>query len=192
METRSEHFETGVNETVMAKIKTYMGDNPNVDINKTATAKQRLETKIQKEEDGCWTWTGGIDRGMPTYTYARGKKINIRRYMIESSRQGDLPKSIILSTSCGNSRCVNPDHIGYYNLRDSANINMADKHPFTFKDGKCSRGHDVTLPGAIKIRKGTGQQRCVECTRIHTREYRARKAAAQSSPEETLDNNAGQ
>lgn len=199
MENRSEHFETGTGEAVNANIRTYMGENPDIDINKSVDTKKRIDALIQKSEDGCWTWAGGMNGNLPAYSSYKFGKINVRRYLIESSREDALPKSVLLRTACGNNRCVNPEHIGYNLAGEHPGVNIGTERAFSFKDDRCVKGHDLTLPRAIVTssrsdRGGAPRRDCRECLNIRKRANKAAKRAAQAStsPEETLENESGQ
>lgn len=74
--------------------------------------KSRFERKIWKDlATGCWNWTGGCDtRGYPrirfgdTILYARHAAVLIYRKVPAAEK-------IRHTMSCGNQKCVNPDHV---------------------------------------------------------------------------------
>jgi DNA-binding CsgD family transcriptional regulator len=74
--------------------------------------EERFWAKVEKEgHGGCWIWTGYVlpDGGGPFYSYAYKKNLRPRRYVWKTLRQDPVPHIVI--TSCGNDRCLNPDHL---------------------------------------------------------------------------------
>ena len=74
---------------------------------------ERMRTKIDKQQDGCWVWTGSVDghgygqireggRGSPL--------IGAHRASYENAK-GPIPNGLDLDHLCCNPRCVNPDHL---------------------------------------------------------------------------------
>lgn len=58
----------------------------------------------------CWEWTRALsDRRHPTLRY-KGRVINARRAVYEMSGRKLLGRSFVVTT-CGNARCLNPDHL---------------------------------------------------------------------------------
>lgn len=69
----------------------------------------RIKAKIVVE-NGCWLWQGGMNgvRNQPVIRF-RGSLIIIRRAFYEELH-GDI-KSAYTRVTCGNPRCVNPEHV---------------------------------------------------------------------------------
>jgi hypothetical protein len=58
----------------------------------------------------CWEWERAISNGRyPTLRY-KGRVINARRAVFEMAGGKLQPKSFVVVT-CGNARCLNPDHL---------------------------------------------------------------------------------
>lgn len=58
----------------------------------------------------CWEWERAISNGRyPTLRY-KGRVINARRAVFEMSGGKLQPKSFVVVT-CGNARCLNPEHL---------------------------------------------------------------------------------
>lgn len=57
----------------------------------------------------CWLWRGAISYGSPTFK-RNGKKQQARRYVYELCI-GPIPLEHRVTTTCGEARCVRPDHL---------------------------------------------------------------------------------
>lgn len=59
---------------------------------------------------GCWIWNGTRQRGKPPTTTWKTKTMTVRKcmYLIVNGIVYE-PKSV--HTTCGNLRCINPDHL---------------------------------------------------------------------------------
>lgn len=80
------------------------------------TLRARFDGRVQKEECGCWRWTGTFcgDYGVLDVRDDSGKrrriracKLAIRLYYGERRARSHKPRH-----SCGNRWCVNPEHLG--------------------------------------------------------------------------------
>lgn len=81
----------------------------------TPRERERLETLVRESvdisADGCWIWRRGIksrDEGCGVVWF-RGKSWRAHRLAFMVFR-GQLPDQLLRHT-CGNSQCVNPDHL---------------------------------------------------------------------------------
>lgn len=62
------------------------------------------------EEVGeCWEWGGYYGNGVPS-VYQGGRMRSVRKVMLQLSGV-ELGKKSHFGTSCGNGRCVNPEHV---------------------------------------------------------------------------------
>jgi hypothetical protein len=74
----------------------------------------RFATKIAPQENGCWHWTGHIDRwgygtsGRVPGTKSRPEHAHRRAWRLFV---GEVPRGLHLHHKCRNKRCVNPDHL---------------------------------------------------------------------------------
>jgi hypothetical protein len=63
----------------------------------------------------CWEWQGhAASCGTPKINAVKGGKRNVfsgRRVVWEFANGKALPSNVLLTTNCGNPRCLNPDHL---------------------------------------------------------------------------------
>ena len=81
-------------------------------MSRTVKTKSLIE-KIQGhvvEQDGCWIWTGAVQIAcgcVPTMNH-NGKVGAVRRFILEE--QGVVLGKRVATYTCGNPKCVHPDH----------------------------------------------------------------------------------
>ncbi len=72
--------------------------------------KQRILSKIHKDENGCWLFTGAIHwRGYGAFWF-KNKTISAHRASYELFK-GPIEKNLLVCHHCDVQRCVNPDHL---------------------------------------------------------------------------------
>lgn len=75
------------------------------------TPEERFWGRVEKQDDGCWGWTGPVQKesgyGRICIDY---KRVPVHRYAYELL-QGPLDKGKHVLHKCGNKLCVNPDHL---------------------------------------------------------------------------------
>lgn len=82
-----------------------------------------LESKVVKNADGCWLWQG--------YTRGGYGKVNVRRrrmsvhVYVYRVVHGDIPKGDHVHHRCGESTCVNPDHLALSTARENVGEMLA-------------------------------------------------------------------
>lgn len=62
-------------------------------------------------EGDCWNWLSTTDRTTPVMRdpLTHGRTVNVRRFTLEL--MGRKMARLLATVSCGNLRCVNPDHL---------------------------------------------------------------------------------
>lgn len=104
--------------------------------------KSWLLTMINKDENGCWNWTGLTHYGYGT-TMFNGKHMGVHRlsYMLWV---GNIDKNKLIRHRCNNRVCCNPKHLipGTYseNQKDRAKIGKAGNYKCTKQLVKRPRG----------------------------------------------------
>ncbi len=77
----------------------------------TEKLKRRFWAKVNREEGGCWIWSGSQDKGVG---YGRikieGKNLRASRVSYTLATGKD-PREMVVRHTCGNKSCVNPEHL---------------------------------------------------------------------------------
>lgn len=76
-----------------------------------ADVRDLLMSHVDKQEHGCWVWTGYVDKktGYARFNYP-GRSILAHRTSYELFK-GPIPDGLHIDHLCRNRRCVNPDHL---------------------------------------------------------------------------------
>lgn len=80
--------------------------------NKLDSLRARLERKIWKDlVTGCWNWTAAVDtRGYPRIRF--GNEVLYAYHATVLVYRGvTRDAQVKMRITCGNRRCVNPDHV---------------------------------------------------------------------------------
>lgn len=118
---------------------------------------QRFLDRIEKAENGCWIWTGklGGSHRNPEF-YFKGRRRSAKRiaWLVFTGKRP--PKDQSLWSSCGDTRCVNPEH-------QVLQSGIAKREV-------CHRGHELT-PENVYV-TSQGRRACRTCIRDNSRTYR--------------------
>lgn len=156
-----------------------------------------IESRITKT-DNCWEWQGTMSFKEPRYcTTRKGVKVNIqvRRYIYQNFI-GQLQKELVVKTSCGNPKCVNPKHL---ELNTISKKQIDGQAPRKRKEQcaaitHCPQGHEyagynliegvthkkVTLKDGTKKVTPYPSRWCRTCVNARNQQYRARRAATRA------------
>jgi len=149
---------------------------------------ERFWEKIDIPDDlaECWIYTGYHDCGGYGKLWAdapstlRFRTHRISYALARDIHPADLPSNVVVRHTCDNPPCVNPSHLvggtQADNMRDMSERKRA-RNQYQFIDGKCSNGHDITIPSNIQT-YGNGRERCRACVIQSQANFRARRHAA--------------
>ncbi len=73
------------------------------------TLADRLWARVSRTE-GCWEWTGPVSDHGWGYISDRGRMRLVHRVSYELAF-GPIPEGQVVHHTCGNARCVRPDHL---------------------------------------------------------------------------------
>lgn len=78
---------------------------PSTEAQKRAAHEERMRKVVRDAETGCWTWTGARTGKRMQYPVAA------KHRAIYETLVGPIPPVHDLHHECGNTLCVNPDHL---------------------------------------------------------------------------------
>lgn len=128
-------------------------------------------------EDGeCWVWTGAkVGRGYGHFTQGGESKMILAHRWAYEAMVAEIPDGLELDHLCRNKACVRPDHLEP--VTHAVNI---ERNPNAINNTcglvtRCPQGHEYDERNTRVYR---GRRHCRACARMHTANWRARKAAA--------------
>lgn len=79
----------------------------------------RLWSKVLRgEPDACWIWTAAVgEKGHPVMSIGALGSRSARR-MVWALEHGEVPKRRMVTTTCGQKRCLNPAHLALRAVED--------------------------------------------------------------------------
>lgn len=134
-----------------------------------ATQLERFWRYIDMQPNGCWQWTGAIDKdGYGHFGPEHGKRVRAHRWAYEKY-VGPIPAGLTLDHLCNRPGCVNPGHL----IPATVGANMlrgSSPSAVNARKSECPKGHP--LDGSF-ISNGKKKRRCLICHRENERARRA-------------------
>lgn len=139
---------------------------------------ERVLSRIAVSDADCWDFVGATARGYGRVTVGSvADGTRRQRYahaVVYEALVGPIPAGHEPDHLCGNTRCVNPEHIEYVTHRE--NVRRGDSPAGrAARTTHCPQGHAYDEANTHVYR---GMRRCRACGREHSRRYhRARRVA---------------
>lgn len=151
------------------------------------TAAERFWALVDKSAgpDGCWPWTGRIERTGYARFYANGRTVAAHRFAYELV-VGLIPEGLVLDhvchsadchlgSECPHRRCVNPAHLCPVTNRENV-LRGASNSARSARATHCAKGHPFDAQNTTVDKRGW--RRCLECDRVRSRERYWRTVAS--------------
>jgi hypothetical protein len=82
------------------------------------TDLERLLSKVEEAENGCWNYTGArLEQGYGMIKY-NGSMVRAHRLSYELHK-GSIPENRIVMHTCDNPSCINPEHLKIGTYQDN-------------------------------------------------------------------------
>jgi hypothetical protein len=133
-------------------------------VSKKSVLERLLAKTVLDDETGCWVWTGSLSYGYGQIgdESGRTRRAHVVGYELFV---GAVPDGLQLDHVCRVTSCWAPWHVEPVTSRE--NVRRA-----AWPGGRCKRGHDVTIEGALFARSG-GRFGCRLCRNEWTAVWRA-------------------
>lgn len=114
----------------------------------------KLMRRIQKTED-CWLWQP--KGGRYGSFYHKGKSSSAHR-AVYKALVGEIPEGLVIDHLCGNTYCVNPEHLEP--TTQAINVHRAPTH--VGNRTHCPQGHEYSIENTNRSCK---RRKCLTCHR---------------------------
>jgi hypothetical protein len=114
--------------------------------------------------DGCWLWTGGLNRKRYGMFWLAGTHTPAHRYAYELLI-GPIPEGLQIDHLCRNPPCVNPHHLEPVTPRENT-LRGEGLAAHQSRLTHCSRGHEFTSENTVRW---GNHRKCRICTKINIR-----------------------
>jgi len=148
-------------------------DSWTANVTEKPSVVERLQARVVKAADGCWVWTGALNKAGYGAIGSGTKVLRTHRVMYEHL-VGPIPDGLQLDHLCRNRACCNPEHLEPVTNHENW---MRGEHPVVkaIRDRVCKRGHELTDDN-VYVRKSGGIL-CRTCVLANNAAYRKRRAA---------------
>ena len=136
------------------------------------TVQERIESRIKKEPNGCWLYTGFIQPNGYGQIKVFGKTRLVHRSYWEVVN-GPIPKGLCVLHTCDNPPCVNTSHLFLGTHTDNMRDKTKKGRHHNTKKIKCKKWHPYDKKNTYYHtgRRGLGRW-CRECDRLRSRRRR--------------------
>ena len=131
----------------------------------------RFLAMVNIQPDGCWLWTGYIDRGGYGIFSIKSKPLKAHRFAYEFYN-GSIPASLTIDHRCRNRACVNPSHLRL--LTNQENCLAGDTGKHNAIKTHCPQGHPYNEHNTYmeRLKDGRLVRRCRLCRNARQRRRR--------------------
>lgn len=132
----------------------------------------RFLTKVRKDSDGCWIWTGalqgkGAKTGSGYGSFRLEGRVRPAHRVAYEHFVGEIPAGLTLDHLCEVTSCVNPSHLE--EVTHLVNIGRSARARKTH----CKRGHELSGDN-LYVHITSGSRVCKTCRAAHVRACKAR------------------
>lgn len=138
------------------------------------TPLDRFSARYEVNDDGCWLWTGPLEKTGYARMWHKGRNEFAHRFAY-TQFVGQIPDAMQLDHLCRVRHCVNPAHVEPVTPRENT-LRGTGPSAVNAQRTHCINGHEFT-PENTYDQQGRGRG-CVLCRREVVRRYRLRRKAA--------------
>lgn len=128
----------------------------------------RFNQKYNILENGCWEWTGKIEKSGYGRFWKNGKSVFAHRFAYEIFN-GVIPEKLTVDHLCKNRKCVNPNHLDLATRHENArrgNNKIANNKSITH----CPQGHEYDIINTyVKL---NGERACKVCSKLRNKKIK--------------------
>jgi len=134
--------------------------------------EQRFWARVEKT-DGCWLWTGGLNKSGYAGLKVDGKTVLAHRWIYEA-QVGAIPEGMTIDHMCGVKHCVNPAHLRPLSLGDNGRAHWREQR------GLCKNNlHPTSDENTVWT--PSGRRYCRPCRKAGMDRAYAKKKASQGT-----------